>query len=824
MISFACSACGKTLKVKDDLAGKKARCPHCQQPLTIPGTPVLVGGHSQTAAESPRRDSGASQEETRMRDGSGVKNHATGQRTVPEGVNREHYDFLAPPEQPDELGRLGPYRVLKVLGAGGMGVVFQAEDPKLKRKLAIKAMLPALAASETAKQRFLREAQTAAAIEHDHIVPIYQVGEDRGVPFIAMPFLKGEPLDERLNRDRNLPLTEILRIGREAAKGLSAAHAAGLVHRDIKPANMWLEGEEGRVKILDFGLARAAAEGPQLTQQGAIIGTPAYMAPEQGRGEQMDGRCDLWSLGVVLYRMCTGQLPFQGNDTVSTLLSVMTTEPAPPAQVNSKVPAALSDLVMKLLQKDPAQRIASAQEVVEALRLLEQQEGPTVAVPSPSVSTRKKSGAGKGVALALGGVLAAALAAGVVLFWPTAKGTVRIDVNDPDIQVVFDKDGPTVKGADKQEITLRAGEHGLLVKRGDFEFATDKFLVKKGETVTLKVEMRKGEVQVFHGDQALARKALPAVVTPVVPAVPSNPVKPPVTTLPVAVKPPVTPPVTTVKPPPPPPARTEKGVLDFAEIHDADEARFDAWIAQMKKDGYRAVSLCVQSWKGAPRYTSVALKEEKKPAWDFTRVPNDDDKHLDKMWGKQYEAVAYCLYREKAKLMEAYLWVRDPDSSDNGIWTGTKDFVQGKVDIANKRTKRQDKPIRPIHRSAIVDDPIRFGVALARRPPLPYVESVNQSLAECKDWVEKRKAQGWRPECLYAYGHPKTIFGTILIQERDGPDWDVSWSLTTAHYETELAARKRRGFRPQTAVEHDDDSGAGRRFSVIWIRYRPEPL
>src|SRR5262249_31312881 len=151
--------------------------------------------------------------------------------------NATPYAFLAPAEQADEIGRLGSYRVLKVLGAGGMGVVFQAEDTALQRKIALKAMLPSLAANESAKQRFLREAQAAAAVEHDHTVGIYQVGEDGGVPFIAMLFLKGESLDDRLKREGTLPIAEVVRIGREAARGLAAAHAQGLVHRDIKPAN-----------------------------------------------------------------------------------------------------------------------------------------------------------------------------------------------------------------------------------------------------------------------------------------------------------------------------------------------------------------------------------------------------------------------------------------------------------------------------------------------------------------------------------------------------------------------------------------------------------
>jgi hypothetical protein len=167
----------------------------------------------------------------------------------PEDAPRDLLGLLAPAQGPDELGRLGPYRVLKVLGAGGMGVVFQAEDPELKRLVALKVMKPALAASATAQQRFLREARATAAIKHDHIVTIYQVGQSGGVPFLAMEYLEGECLAERLKREGTLPVAEVLRIGREIAAGLSAAHARGLIHRDVKPGNVWLEtlpGERGR--------------------------------------------------------------------------------------------------------------------------------------------------------------------------------------------------------------------------------------------------------------------------------------------------------------------------------------------------------------------------------------------------------------------------------------------------------------------------------------------------------------------------------------------------------------------------------------------------
>jgi serine/threonine protein kinase len=285
-----------------------------------------------------------------------------------------------------------------------MGVVFRAEDPQLERVVALKAMLPALARTPLAKQRFFREAKAAAALKHPNIVTIFQVGEDGGVPFLAMEFLNGESLDAHLKRQGKLAVTEVLRIGQEVAAGLAAAHEQGLIHRDIKPANLWLEPRRGLlpttapdtpartsnarsgdtapdrlkairptvVKILDFGLARTVADQVHLTQSGAIVGTPAYMAPEQAEGAAVDQRCDLFSLGVVLYRMCTGEMPFKGATTLEILSALALHRPAPPQTLNPEVPVALSDLVMRLLAKKPHDRPASAQEVVDALRAVEQ--------------------------------------------------------------------------------------------------------------------------------------------------------------------------------------------------------------------------------------------------------------------------------------------------------------------------------------------------------------------------------------------------------------------------------------------------------------------
>ncbi len=281
-------------------------------------------------------------------------------------------ELLAPAQQPDELGRLGHYRVLRVLGRGGMGIVFEAEDERLKRRVALKVMLPSAASNPAARKRFVREAETAARVEHDNIVPIYDVAEPNGVPFIAMPLLVGEPLDAKLKAGAPLPVPDALTIGRHIAEGLAAAHAAGLIHRDIKPANVWLErGADGgfkRARILDFGLARPVGAGAELTHSGAVMGTPAYMAPEQAQGGPIDHRADLFSLGCTLYQMATGRRPFLGGDTYSVLTALATQTPPLPITVNPAVPPALSTLIEGLLAKNPAdRRPATAHAVAEEL-------------------------------------------------------------------------------------------------------------------------------------------------------------------------------------------------------------------------------------------------------------------------------------------------------------------------------------------------------------------------------------------------------------------------------------------------------------------------
>lgn len=296
----------------------------------------------------------------------------------PREVKPASLNFLSPATGPDELGRLAHYRVLKTLGEGGMGIVLLAEDTQLQRPVALKVIRPEIGRSPADRQRFLREARAMAQVKSDHVVTVYQVGQIGDVCYLAMELLEGETLDCWLNKTRTPPVDEVLRIGREIAMALSAAHARGLVHRDVKPANIWLEAPSRRVKLLDFGLARPQTEGPSLTDPGMVVGTPMYMAPEQARGETLDGRTDLFSLGCLLYQMLTGRPPFDGKTPVAVLTSVITDTPSPPDRFNPALPIPLSKLLFRLLAKQRTGRPDSAELVSAELLTIER------ALPHPT--------------------------------------------------------------------------------------------------------------------------------------------------------------------------------------------------------------------------------------------------------------------------------------------------------------------------------------------------------------------------------------------------------------------------------------------------------
>lgn len=291
----------------------------------------------------------------------------------------EHLDLITSPASPadsqteavprDPFGLAGQtvshFRVLDVLGAGGMGVAYRAEDVRLGRKVALKFLLPQYSLDVTAKERFLHEARAASALDHPNVCTVYEVGRsEHGQLFLAMPVYAGETLKERLERAGPLGVEDAVSIARQTLLGLGAAHDAGITHRDLKPANLMIT-PDGTVKILDFGLARM--KDLHLTHPGLRLGTVAYMSPEQLDARPLDQRTDLWSLGVVLYEMLTGTRPFGGGHDLSTVYSILHEQPAPLSSLRPEVPAGIAAITAKLLSKDASARYPAAADVVAEL-------------------------------------------------------------------------------------------------------------------------------------------------------------------------------------------------------------------------------------------------------------------------------------------------------------------------------------------------------------------------------------------------------------------------------------------------------------------------
>lgn len=355
-----------------------AGCEHCRGVLQV------VGYNEVATASEPRSTTDTGIEPARVMQPSDMPTEQQPlgqQQPLPAAVPLERtalagkYPYLAAPQSTDEIGRLGQYRILRVLGEGGMGTVFEAEDSLLHRRVAVKVLRP-YGLDESSRQRFLQEARLAASLASDRIVTIYQIGEDRGCPYLVMELLPGESLETRLKRDKRLPLAAALQITREVAEGLAVAHAKGLIHRDIKPANVWLESgrsgdREFRVKILDFGIARQIVSDQRLTAEGLIVGTPGYLCPEQACGLPLDGRSDLFSLGCLLYAMLVGESPFKRANTMLSIRAVAEEELPPVRGKLPELPQPVADLLDRLLARFPADRPETATQVVHELRSLE---------------------------------------------------------------------------------------------------------------------------------------------------------------------------------------------------------------------------------------------------------------------------------------------------------------------------------------------------------------------------------------------------------------------------------------------------------------------
>ncbi len=533
MIKFSCS-CGKSLKVAAESAGKKIKCPGCGKAAVAPAAVVAGGIDLSATVSSPDVQPPLGDLPTDPATSALNPTVAPAASTPREETHTINRAAMPKVDAAGDLLSLGGYRILRQLGEGGMGTVYEAEDIKLERRVALKVMKPEIAADQQNRERFLREACTAASVESDFICPIFEVGEENGVPFIAMQFLKGKPLNAHWKKEMRLSLDEVVRIGKEVAEGLSAAHEAGLVHRDIKPANIWLETQPAgppRAVILDFGLARKQVEDVHLTQTGAVLGTPAYMSPEQARADaHVDARTDLFSLGSVLYALCTGELPFKGETTMAILTALATKTPTPPAKI-APTPKPLSGLIMRLLAKNPDDRPQTAREVIEKLVEIEKDcanratesmterikpakhsDTEVLRVPRSADKTQRVPVTVPGapprktayalftlVALGLLGCVVL-LAGGGVYYIVTDKGTIEIRTEDAKVQVLLLKNGQEIEildGVSKKTWAIRTGTYTVRLKDdpdGLEIVMPDKFEMKRGDkhVVTIRKTGPKG--------------------------------------------------------------------------------------------------------------------------------------------------------------------------------------------------------------------------------------------------------------------------------------------------------------------------------------------
>lgn len=414
-----------------------------------------------------------------------------------EETPRNPTPFLRPTDHPHSLGRFARFEIMEILGRGGMGIVMRGYDTSLDRYCAVKVLAPELASSAAARKRFSREAKSAAAVVHPHVVPIQTVDEYDGLPYLVMPVIEGKSLQQKIEFDGPLSLIESVRIALQISKGLAAAHGQGLVHRDIKPANILLENGVERVQITDFGLARAVDDA-SVTRSGVIAGTPQYMSPEQAHGDEIDYRSDLFSLGSVIYFMLAGRSPFRAETTMGVLNRIANDQPRRLQTIHPNIPSWLEGIVMKLLSKSPSERFGSAQEIAQLLEeCIGHLQAPASTPPPASIATTlvPQQNARPPVAklVAAGSLAFAFVLAGVLLVLDLNKGTLTIESEIDDIAIRILKSDQLVESftVSKQGESTRVAAGNYVVElNGQFpniEIDNAAVSLSKGGNQTIKI-------------------------------------------------------------------------------------------------------------------------------------------------------------------------------------------------------------------------------------------------------------------------------------------------------------------------------------------------
>jgi formylglycine-generating enzyme required for sulfatase activity/serine/threonine protein kinase len=428
------------------------------------------------------------------------------------------------PAEPELPSPFGHYQILRTLGRGGMGAVYLALDTKLERRVALKVPHRAFAQDPGMRERFLREARAAARFHHPNFCPIHEIGEINGLPYLTMAYIEGGTLASQLERGQPWDQRRAAEVVRVLAMALAKAHREGIVHRDLKPSNIMVDDQGGLV-IMDFGLARRfEAADPSLTAAGAVLGTPGYMPPEQAEGHsaKVGPRSDVYSLGVILYELISGRRPFEGS-VARVLAMILTAEPATPSTHHPEVHPVLESICLRAMAREVEDRYPSMDEFAGALDgFLKAPSEPSPVVPPepepsgvgiahrcPDAAPRSVGGAhpAKGsppgpseaegsppgrswIVVVASTFVAALVVLGVIIYVATDKGQIRIDIKDADAVVKIDNGQEVRIEGLGEPITLRTGDHELSVKRGDGEFETRKFTIRRGDNPALSVEFK----------------------------------------------------------------------------------------------------------------------------------------------------------------------------------------------------------------------------------------------------------------------------------------------------------------------------------------------
>lgn len=507
-VSVECPSCGKSHHVGDESLGARAQCKSCGATFTLSMSMDHTGKSKSAeapAAGMPAKDAAVRSAHGKLSDGRGQGQSG---------------------EQDPMPKKLGPYVVQRKLGAGAMGVVYLARDPILDRQVAIKVLPAELSPDEERLKRFLREAKSAARLHHTNVAAVHQAGAEGRLAYIAMEYVEGTPLDKAASENKPMAWREATRAIRDAAAGLAAAHAIGLVHRDIKPANL-IRTKDGVTKVVDFGLARSLQTDTQLTQQGQILGTPAYMAPEQWTGGLIAAPADLYALTCTYYFLLTGRLAFDAP-SLAAVGYQHRYEPFPdPRRYASGLPDNVCRILSRGSAKEPTERFQSAEQLVAELDALlacpneslsfgsswselaaparsdlsppavplpdgfavPHTPAPPLPKPASSRAARSKPEAPLWVWIASGGTTALLLLLGVVIALSTKYGMLRIELQGAeakDVEIRLDGETITFRGPD-EPLKVKVGEHNLIARSANLETVTRSFRVKNNETTVVEV-------------------------------------------------------------------------------------------------------------------------------------------------------------------------------------------------------------------------------------------------------------------------------------------------------------------------------------------------